>query len=309
MFIMQPARLRPIRPAGDHRCAFTLVELLVVISIIAILIALLLPALARAKLQAESTVCLSNLHSLGEAYQEYFVENKGLIEVTNEGDWPELLWPYINSAQALSPVPPAEVAAGFNYPVNGWYAPSYLCPMATTVLSDYTNQGGSQCTYGYVGDSFHASASELIDTTSNQWTGFITSYMQNDWIGCQPPASSSTWIGGSQMWGHIANAKDGSNIPLIGDGVWFGVYPFWYGKWVTDPPRELPAASAGPVQRLYPMMNRCLVTRHPGEAVNWAFADGSARSVKFEDLWGLRWNTIYVPTFRPALPSVDWGNY
>ncbi len=309
MFIIRPGLsvcLVYDRRRGEDRRGFTLVELLVVISIIAILIALLLPALARAKLQAESTICLSNLHSLGEAYQEYFVENRGLIEVTNEGDWPSLLWPYINSTDALRSAPPAEVAAGFNYPVNGWYSPSYLCPMATTLLSDYMNARG---TYGYAGDSFHASASELIDTTTSRWTGFITSYAQNDWIGCQPPADSSTWIGGSQMWGHIANAKDGSNIPLIGDGVWFSVYPFWQGSWVTDQPEGLPSPSDGPVLRMYPQMNRCLVARHPGGAVNWAFADGSARSVKFENLWGLKWNTVYVPTFRPTLPAVDWGNY
>ena len=58
---------------------FTLVELLVVISVIALLMAILLPALAAARARARHTRCLANLNQVGLALQEYAAQNKDYI--------------------------------------------------------------------------------------------------------------------------------------------------------------------------------------------------------------------------------------
>jgi prepilin-type N-terminal cleavage/methylation domain-containing protein len=57
-----------------RRSGFTLIELLVVVSIIALLIAILLPSLARAKNQAKKTACASNMHQIGIALNTYGAE-------------------------------------------------------------------------------------------------------------------------------------------------------------------------------------------------------------------------------------------
>src|SRR5262249_43167887 len=56
-----------------------LVELLVVIGIIAVLVALLLPALNRAREQARATQCLSNMKQVGMALYTYLVESKNVL--------------------------------------------------------------------------------------------------------------------------------------------------------------------------------------------------------------------------------------
>ncbi len=65
----------------SRSAAFTLIELLVVVAIIALLISILLPSLARARDQAKSIKCMSNMRSMGQAMQSFAQSHKGRFQI------------------------------------------------------------------------------------------------------------------------------------------------------------------------------------------------------------------------------------
>src|SRR5437660_1607742 len=124
------ARMHFHPPASSYNRAFTLIELLVVIAIIAILAALLLPALSRAKGRAHTVACINNLRQLQTGWLNYAQENADLIP---PNDWDHVggdnagattnSWVVGNAREPA----PTNIVRGVQFPYNPAIA-SYHCP-------------------------------------------------------------------------------------------------------------------------------------------------------------------------------------
>ena len=100
-----PTSFRRRRPG---QVGFTLVELLVVIGIIAVLVGVLLPALAKARRAGQTAACLSNLRQLGQAYHMYANANRGYLPYCAYPGWGPFMTdppgtPVIHWFEALAP--------------------------------------------------------------------------------------------------------------------------------------------------------------------------------------------------------------
>lgn len=248
------AELRREEREGRGKVAFTLIELLVVVAIIAILAAMLLPVLGRAKAQGQSARCKSNLRQLGIALRMYIDDNRV---------YPFGAFGYSNWLQSwfdnLSPY----------YRVN-WTNRSYHCPSYNGSISDGVHFGQACGSYSY----------NTIGTGVNQ-SGNGAPYLGlglrqlfiNDGRILMPPILESQIQAPSEMFA-IADARvftvQGVNPPAeglpwmdamfnVGPGHSVEVQPYRHGKGFNF---EYCDGHVG-------LINRASFTNLPSSSQNW----------------------------------------
>ncbi len=138
------------QPDGKNsapRQIFTLIELLVVIAIIAILSAMLLPALGKARDSAKSILCVGNLKQIGSAFIMYSGDNQGFFPGYRELDMGNIpikrWWNYIATTEGDPTITPASTnyCSGYikvypyhyNNGVPGSYNSTWICPKISSV--------------------------------------------------------------------------------------------------------------------------------------------------------------------------------
>ncbi len=162
--------MRKDHPAtSPARRAFTLVEILVVIAIIALLAALLFPAFARARESGRQTSCVTNLHQISIAVQQYYQDERrypdSLVDLLPEGS------NYDNGTPAPTPIPTiAPNVSG--YLKNG--SEGLLCP------DDDLPNDTPRSSYGSL-LKFPSTAIPTATRTGTDPNGDVGKYAYNYW--------------------------------------------------------------------------------------------------------------------------------
>jgi prepilin-type N-terminal cleavage/methylation domain-containing protein len=245
---------------GRPWLAFTLIELLVVIAIIAILAAMLLPALSNAKDKAQRMACLSNMRQWGLAFTMYAGDNQDFVpEEGNVGNaiddpgsattannldyaWYNCVAPTINQQRLVM------LYGGFNYPFNPplpTVHSIYSCPAAPKPNPAYFPNGPTmQKAYFMYAENARicinfgtlatgGRQTKLTDVLKPANTVFVAENDPNSTINPPPPAASSCVTAFYAVARHSHNTL--GNLSMV-DGSAMGARTndFWESQTMSD---------------------------------------------------------------------------